>query len=181
MRNFEGRYANASIALHWLVLALVVLVYASIELREVFPKGSDPREALKTLHYSLGLCVLVLAAVRLAVRAWTGPPPPIVPPPGRWESIAAAVVQVALYGLMIGLPLLGWAMLGAAGDTTTLFGLALPPLMGPDEARGEVLEEWHEFAGTLGYGLIALHAGAALFHHYVRHDNTLVRMLAPPR
>lgn len=178
--RLADRYAGASIALHWLALALVIGVYASIELREAFPKGSDAREALKVLHYSLGMCVLALAVVRLAVRALTGPPPPIVPAPSRWESATAAAVHVALYGLMIGMPLLGWAMLGAAGDPLALFGVPLPPLTGPDEALGEILEESHETAGTIGYGLIALHAGAALFHHYVRHDNTLVRMLARP-
>ena len=174
------RYAGASIALHWLVLVLVIGVYASIELREAFPKGSDAREALKLLHYSLGLCVLALTILRLAVRALTGPPPPIVPAPSRWESAAATAVHVALYGLMIGMPLLGWAMLGAAGDPVALFGVPLPPLAGPNEALGEILEESHETAGMIGYGLIALHASAALFHHYVRHDNTLVRMLARP-
>jgi len=179
LRNVVDRYARASIALHWLVLVLIVGVYASIELRELFPKGSDTREALKVLHYSLGLCVLVLAAVRIAVRGLAGPAPAIVPAPARWESATAGAMHVALYALMFGMPLLGWAMLGAAGHAVTLFGIPLPSLMGPDEALGEVLEELHEAIGKVGYGLIALHAGAALFHHYVRHDNTLVRMLAP--
>ena len=49
-RNTEIRYGSLSIALHWLMLLLVVAIYAAIELREFYPKGSDPREASKTWH-----------------------------------------------------------------------------------------------------------------------------------
>ena len=55
--------------------------------------------------------------------------------------------------------------------------IELPPLIGPDEARAESLEELHKTVGTIGYWLIGLHAAAALFHHYVQRDNTLTRML----
>ena len=34
----------------------------------------------------------------------------------------------------------------------------------------------HEAVANLGYALIGLHAVAALYHHYMRHDNTLLRM-----
>ena len=46
MARPTDRYSVASIALHWLMLALIVGAYAAIEFREFFPKGSEPREAL---------------------------------------------------------------------------------------------------------------------------------------
>lgn len=49
-RNNHQRYGYLSIGLHWLILA----VYACIELRELFPKHSDPRNALQTWHFMLG-------------------------------------------------------------------------------------------------------------------------------
>jgi len=57
-RNNKERYGTLSIGLHWSMLLLLVVVYACIELREFFPKGSDLREALKTWHFMLGLAVL---------------------------------------------------------------------------------------------------------------------------
>jgi cytochrome b561 len=54
----------------------------------------------------------------------------------------------------------------------------LPALIAPDNALGDWIKEIHETAGTVGYWLIALHAAAALAHHYFWKDNTLRRMLA---
>ena len=61
-------YSRVSIALHWLMLVLLAAVYACIELREYYPRGSDIREGLKTWHFMLGLSVFVLVWVRLVAR-----------------------------------------------------------------------------------------------------------------
>ncbi|MGZ5000644.1 MAG: cytochrome B, partial [Methylomonas sp.] len=53
-------YTPLQIGLHWLMFVLLVAVYACIELKGLFPKGSDPREALKVWHSMLGLCVILL-------------------------------------------------------------------------------------------------------------------------
>lgn len=177
VRNSPDRYASASIGLHWLMLLLIAAAYACIELREAFPKGSDPREALKALHYTLGLGVLLLVAMRLGLRALAGPAPPIEPPPLSWERASATAMHLALYAFMIGMPLAGWAALGAEGKPVEFLGLALPPLAGRSESAAEWIEEVHEAVGTAGYFLVGLHAAAALFHHYWRRDNTLRRML----
>jgi len=67
--------------------------------------------------------------------------------------------------------------LSAKGKVIPFFGLELPPLIGADKALGRSLEDVHTTIGTFGYYLIGLHAAAALFHHYIVHDNTLRRML----
>ena len=66
LTNTNDRYGSLSIAMHWLMFLLLIGVYACIELRELYPKGSDPREALKTWHFTLGLTVFVLVWLRLA-------------------------------------------------------------------------------------------------------------------
>lgn len=170
------RYGKVSILLHWITLALLVGVYACIELRELFPKGSDPREMLKTWHFMLGLTVFILVWARLVARL-IGPTPAIVPPIPRWQHAIAVAVEIALYALMIAMPLLGWLVLSAEGDAIPFFGLELPALTAPNEPLAERAEEIHETIGTVGYFLIGLHAAAALFHHYVQRDNTLRRML----
>lgn len=166
-------FSRLSIALHWLMLALLAAVYACIELRELYPRGSDPREALKTWHFMLGLSVFVLVWVRVAARALS----PRAPVPRTWAAPLATAVHLALYGLMVAMPLMGWTVLSAEGDPVPFFGLTLPPLVGPDEGLGGRVEELHETLGVAGYWLIGLHAAASLFHHYVLRDGTLRRML----
>lgn len=175
-RNTETRYGTLSIALHWLMLVLLAAVYACIELRELYPKGSEPREALKTWHFMLGLTVLILVLVRLAARLGA-PTPRIEPAPPRWQHASAMLTHLALYGLMLGMPLLGWLMLSAAGKPVPFFGFELPALVDADKTLAGQLKEIHETGGTVGYILAGLHAAAALFHHYILRDDTLLRML----
>jgi len=176
LSNAKKRYGSLSIGLHWVMLLLLAAVYACIELRGYFPKGSDPREALKTWHFMLGLSVFALVVVRLVVRMTTTTPP-IEPNPPKLQTLSAKLMQIALYALMIGMPLAGWLLLSAAGKPIPFFGLHLPALISQSKDTAELIKEIHETGGTVGYFLIGFHAVAALYHHYVVRDNTLLRML----
>jgi cytochrome b561 len=178
MATASDRYGRLSIIIHWVTLAILIAVYACIELREIYPRGSDIREALKTWHYMLGLTVFFLVWVRITARL-IGKTPPIVPAAPKWQLMIANTVELALYALMVALPLLGWVMLSAEGEAIPFFGLQLPALVGANEALAERTKEVHETLATAGYFLIGLHAIAALFHHYVQRDNTLRRMTLP--
>lgn len=170
------RYHALSIGLHWLMLFLLIAVYASIELRELFPKGTDARKAMKMWHFMLGLSVLAFAVLRLLIRL-RNPTPAIVPTPPAWQEMLAKVMHVALYALMLGMPIAGWLILSAEAQAIPFFGLELPALIGPDKALAKSIEEVHETVGLVGYYLIGLHALAGLYHHYMVKDNTLKRML----
>ncbi|WGZ93923.1 MAG: cytochrome b [Candidatus Thiothrix putei] len=176
MSDTPKRYKPFPIALHWLTLLLLVAVYACIELREFYPKGSDPRTALKSWHFMLGLTVFGLTGLRLLTR-WMNPPPPNHVAIQPWQRLFASVMHLALYALLLAMPLLGWAILSGEGKAVVWFGLELPALIQPDKELAEWLEDIHGTAGTMGYFLIGLHALAGLYHHYVQRDNTLLRML----
>ncbi|HQQ63845.1 MAG TPA: cytochrome b [Pseudomonadales bacterium] len=174
--NTTTRYSTVSIGLHWLMLLLLVAVYACMELRDFFPKGSDPREALKHWHFMLGLSVLALVLVRLVAR-FSSPTPAITPTPPPMQMLAGKLLHLGLYALMIGMPLLGWLLLSAAGKPVPFFGLELPALLSPDKELAGTIKEIHETFATLGYFMIGLHAAAAIYHHHIVKDNTLLRML----
>jgi cytochrome b561 len=146
-------------------------------LRENFPRGSEMREGLKTWHYMLGLTVLAAALLRVALRVFVWKTPPITPPPQQWQMWLAGSAHIALYGLMILMPIAGWLILSAEGEPIPLWGFSLPPLVAPDKALAEQIKDVHETIGTVGYFLIGLHASAALYHHYVVRDDTVKRML----
>ncbi|VWX61023.1 cytochrome b [Sphingorhabdus sp. 109] len=175
-----ARYSSLSIFLHWAMLLLIFAVYSAILLRENFPKGSDFREGLKSWHFMLGLCVLLLVIIRIVTRLVTAKPP-IKPEPPVWQMLFAKVTHLALYTFMLAMPVAGWLILSAADKSIPFFGLELPALVTPDKALAGQVKEWHETFGTVGYFLIGLHALAALFHHYVVKDNTLRRMLPGKR
>jgi len=174
--NSASRYGSLSIGIHWLMLLLFIAVYACIELRVLYPKGSDLREALKTWHFMLGMLVFVLVWLRLVARL-SGPTPGIRPEPPNWQQLSAKLLHLALYVLMIAMPVTGWLLLSATGKPIPFFGLQLPALIGENKELASQLKEIHEVGGTIGYYLIGLHAAAALYHHYFVRDNTLSRML----
>lgn len=175
-KNTSTRYAPLAIGIHWFMLLLFIAVYGTIELRELFEKGSDPREALKTWHFMLGMLVFILVWLRIAVRL-SSPAPAINPAPSWSQMLSAKLLHLALYVLMIGMPLTGWLLLSAAGKPIPFFGLQLPALIETNKDLAGQIKELHEAVGTTGYFLIGLHAAAALYHHFIPHDNTLTRML----
>lgn len=154
----------------------MVAVYATIELRGIFPKGSDPREAMKALHFMLGLSVLLLVGLRIYIK-FTSVTPIIMPGLSPAQYFAAKLGHFALYALMIAMPVLGWLMLSAAAKPIPFFGLALPALISENKALAKSLKEIHETIGVIGYYLIGIHVLAALYHHHIRKDNTLTRIL----
>lgn len=170
------KYPFTIIALHWMTLLLMAAAYVTMEFRDIFPRGSVPRDLMKSTHYVIGITILALVAVRIAARFMVRTPP-ITPPLPVWQKVTSRAVHLALFALMIVLPLLGWLILSAEGVPVSYFGLELPALIGVDKSLAEGFEEAHETIARIGYGLIGVHAAAALFHHYVVRDNTLARML----
>jgi cytochrome b561 len=173
--NTTDRYSAPSITLHWVMVLLLIAVYACINLAEVFPKGSDARNLMKTWHFMLGLSVLALVVVRIVVNI-TQTAPRIEPNPPAWQNLSAKAMHLALYVLMLGLPIAGWLILSANGKPIPFFGLQLPSLLAENKDLAHNIKDLHEAGGTLGYFLIGLHALAGLYHHYVVKDNTLLRM-----
>lgn len=170
------KYNQFSIWLHWIMFLLLVAVFACIELRELFPKGSDPRNLLKTWHFTLGLSVLALLVIRIVLRLLY-PTPPITPAIPAWQQKLAKLMHVALYLFMLAMPIAGWVILSGEGKVIPFFGLELPALISPNKSFAHSIEEIHETVGEIGYYLIGLHTLAAIFHHHVQKDDTLRRML----
>lgn len=170
------RYSAASIAMHWLMVLAFIGIYVAVNLVDLFPKGSDARQLAKNMHFSFGLLVFGLVWLRLLFRV-IGRTPPIVPAPPAWQEKLAKLLHLALYALMVAMPVLGWLALSAFGKPIPFFSLALPALLGENRDLGRSIMQVHELGGNLGYLLIGGHAAAALFHHYFVQDNTLRRML----
>ena len=170
-----NRYAAVSVWLHWLMVLMLIAVYSTIELRVLFPRGSEDRELIKTAHFLLGLSVFVLVWFRILARVVTSTPSR--ENYGKFQTYLSKFVFFALYALMITMPLLGWSVVSAEGHIINILGFELPTLIDTNKELAHDIEEIHETLGKVGYGIIAIHALAALGHHYIKKDNTLKRML----
>lgn len=173
-----NRYSRGLRALHWLTALLILAAYLAIEQRGLFARGTPARAAMMQSHFWLGLCVFVLALWRVALRLRNGVPA-IRPPLPAWQAIPAGLLHMALYAFLLVMPVLGLLTVWADGKTVQvpLTPFALPALIAPDPALAERLEELHGGIGEFFYWVIGLHVLAALYHHCVRRDDTLRRML----
>jgi superoxide oxidase len=174
--NTSQRYGWLSIALHWLMLGLLIGVFACMTLSDFYEEKSATWLLLMRWHFSLGLSVLALLAIRLVAKL-AAPTPLITPPIARWQDLLSKAVQAALYALMLAMPLVGWLMLSAYGQPPAFFGWQLPSLIAENKALADGIKDAHEVGATLIYLLVGLHAAAALYHHYFVRDDTLRRML----
>lgn len=174
------RYPLSLRAIHWLTVVAVMAAAVLADMEEHEGDGGIAASNVSGMqwHYAVGLAVLVLAIPRLIVRIRTRVPP-IIPAPGTFAALTARLVHLALYVCLLVEPVLGWLRLSYGGEPLTLplLGWRLPALVTPDLQAKEFTGELHEVLGNILYGLIALHVAAALWHHIVRRDNTLKRML----
>jgi cytochrome b561 len=132
-------------------------------------------------HLGVGTAVLLLVIVRLLWRGThSAPPEPTTLPPIL--GLVARVTHWILYGLLLVLPLLGWANASSRGWTVNLLGvIALPPLSTNGSSLGDAMGDWHQVCAWILLALIATHVLAALFHHFILRDSTLRRMLPARR
>ena len=176
------RYGPVAIALHWLTALAVAGLMVVGEVMTGLAKGSSLKFTLYQWHKSVGITVLLLTLLRLGWRLAHRPPPPTGL--ASWERQGAAVVHAVLYGLLLALPLLGWAAVSASplNIPTVLFGVVpWPHLPGfaalvDRAALAEVLEDVHSDGASIMMLVACLHILAALWHHFYRKDEVLLRM-----
>ena len=175
MKNPEG-YSAAQKWLHWTIAALIVLQLSVGVSLPRLPEGAVTN-ALYELHKSFGLTILALALVRIALRSSRGAPPLEPNIPG-WQRAAAYASHYALYTLVVLVPIAGWTATSAGYPPVNYFWTI--PVTLPVEHNEDWANQvyWIHAVLALLLALTALvHAGAALHHHFIRRDRTLLRML----
>lgn len=176
LKSTRQQWSGIGKTLHWLVAALIlVMAYLGLTMGDL-PNGPD-KIATYALHKSIGLSILALAVLRLGWRLYAGAPQEVAGTP-LWQARIATVTHVALYALLLALPLTGWLLNSAAGFPLQWFGLFnLPSLAARDEALHALAVQSHELLFWALAVLVVMHAAAALFHHLFLGDATLARML----
>ncbi|ESQ88463.1 hypothetical protein ABAC460_15635 [Asticcacaulis sp. AC460] len=169
-------YPLAARLLHWVIALCVLSLIPAGLLMNQLPSG-EPQNALYTAHRSLGVLVMVLSVIRLGYRLtakWPEQESSLTP----WQRRASTVVHNLFYGLLIVQPLVGWYATSAYGARISVFGLFdLPALTAKNAAAADLWFNVHDVLGFTLAGLVVIHVAAALYHHLIRRDDVLIRML----
>lgn len=162
--------------MHWLTAGLMLVVFVLAFSIDIVTSRSSHMAFLQ-LHRSIGLTIWVLTMARFVWRCFAKYP--------NWPSDMSRTMQVlamaseyGLYALLLTQPILGLLQTNAHGDQVNLYFIGqLPALIEKNRQLAEQLLAVHKAVGFSLLGLIALHASAALFHHFWRRDDTLTAML----
>jgi len=172
----RNRHGNLTILLHWSSVLAILLATGAILTREAVEDDAW-RNALLDIHRKCGLFVLVALGLRLVVRLTSGMADFTHDMP-RLLRLGAAAAHAALYGMLLALPLLGWATTSAHGVKLRLFGLVtLPSIARKDSDLADTLGDWHLWFAWGLLALVCMHVAAACWHHYSRRDRVLSAML----
>jgi cytochrome b561 len=170
----QTRFAGPSRLLHWLMaLMIIAMLFIGVGMAASVSRRYD---LLVSIHRPLGIAILLLCVARIVNRFINPPPdlPDTVPPLQRF---AAKASHIALYALMLIMPLVGWGMLSAARYPIVLYGpVRLPPILPHDLILYAWLRELHTGLAYLLFAAVLLHLGAALYHGLIRRDGVFGSM-----
>ena len=175
LSNSATHWGALTRTLHWLIAALILVQFA---LGWIGHEMDDTPAKVTWMigHKSVGVTILLLTVFRLS---WRLPQNRPVAPTGIaiWQHRAAVSAHWALYALVLGLAIAGWVIADTSRIPWNLWWvIPLPDWLGPAKDLHEVAEEAHEFLAWSLFAVIALHVLAALWHQFVRRDDTLRRM-----
>lgn len=170
----SASYDAIARGLHWCMAALIVAAFVLGLTVDVFPKSWE--HAVVETHKVIGIAILLLLLVRFGWRLTHRAP-------ASQESsavlaLAARAGHAALYVVMLIVPVIGLVYAIRRGQSFDFGLFTLPPLQAAEPRDvTRPIREWHEWAAYALIALAGLHALAALWHHFIRKDNTLRRML----
>jgi len=170
----KTRYSLPQICLHWLTLLLVLATYSAMWFKNDVP--DEQYDLVKNLHFNFGVAIWVIMFIRLGL-SHSSRSPAITPPLSQVQAILAKISHWVLYLIFLALPILGVLTQAYGGKEWPLLGWNVPQFVTPDPAVRRLLKNTHENLATISYFVIGLHTLAALYHHYLRRDDTLKRMM----
>ncbi|MAZ43954.1 MAG: hypothetical protein CMF48_02075 [Legionellales bacterium] len=176
MLNTEQKFGSLNKFIHWSIAALFLAQYYLVYRRDYFPEGAPENLQYILLHKSIGVLLLGFAVLYIVVRhLGTRPPLPTGMP--CHERLLAKLTHIGLGLAILLMPVTGLVMSTLGGYGVKFFGISLPAFLEVDRDLAGLWHTAHVWISYVVIGLFALHVIGALFHHFVRKDNVLKRML----
>jgi cytochrome b561 len=179
IRNTQDAWGWPAVVLHWVIALLVIGLFGfGLWMKEV-PARPD-RPFYYAIHASIGITVLALMVVRFVW--WLRNATPVLPEgTPDWQSRVSKISHRLLYTLTFATLVIGWLLSGTMRQPLEpmLFGLIPIPQILEGRTFHSPLGFAHEYLAYALIALVVVHAGAALYHHFIQRDDVLRRMLAP--
>jgi cytochrome b561 len=172
--NTKKTYGAVAKSLHWTIFILVLIMIIGGFCLGYVPK--EYKNVIYNLHKLTGLIILALMMVRL-VWALINVKPALPAPTPAWQCYAERVVHGLLYLIIIAMPVAGWIGSSAARKGPHIGNINLNLPVPESKAVTEAAFEMHELIAFAIIFLVSLHVAAALYHHFVKRDAILLRML----
>ncbi|WP_298982729.1 cytochrome b/b6 domain-containing protein [uncultured Roseibium sp.] len=172
MKSTPEKYGSVAVTIHWLS-AVVILLLLGTGFRATAPTDTLSKEAILTIHASLGMAILLLTSARLLWWVFADRKPVAVTGSPAWQNLTAKFVHGLFYIVVFGMAASGIGMLVLSGASAILFGGANAPLA-----------DFSDFAPRIPHGigarvmivLLLFHIGGALFHQFIKKDGSFARM-----
>jgi cytochrome b561 len=171
------RFDRISIALHWLTVLLVVLQFTSAWLLEAVNAETSLTASILETHRTAGILTWIVGVGRLVWRHRFAYLPAFPHSMPKLQQLIAKANEYALYALLIVQPITGLGRVLLRGQPFDFLIWQIPVLFDHNQEIRSLFVETHELGAKALLALIALHAGAALFHRLILRDEVLQRML----
>ncbi len=171
-KSTSTKYGAVAILLHW-GMALMILGLILSGFRAAGTTVADAKAAILLIHAPVGITVLTLLILRIVWWLFFDKKPEPLPDQPGWQELSARLVHYAFYAVLLLMTASGVGMFILSGAGPILFGGAEGTLPSFDELAPRVP---HGIGARLLIALVVLHAGAALYHQFIRKDGLLTRM-----
>jgi cytochrome b561 len=175
----DGEYSTGAKWFHWTTVPLLIVSLTSGPIIRFI--GDDAKMGFYAVHESVGLVILLLSAARLTWRLRHAPPPMPAHLPAI-ERFGAGTVHHAVYVALMVQPILGFLTTNAYGfpqrDQTAFLGfINFPKFMDANAGLALKLHWAHTIVGWSLIPMLLMHIGAVIYHHAIKRDGTLLRMI----
>lgn len=174
MADDEVHYGAVAIFFHWTMALLIVIVAILGLLHDSWPRATQAKWI--NIHAVIGLLVLLLLVLRLGWRL-SHRPPDLPPDIGEFSRRTSYPVHLLMYLLLLVIPAFGIVTFIWHGRVFDFGVFSIDPHVHSNRAIFHPTEDIHGYLAYTLFGLVGLHALAALWHHFIRHDRVLLRML----
>lgn len=177
LRNTIETYGLVAVALHWLVAAVVIGQFALGLWMVDLTYYSEWYRTAPAIHKGVGMLLLIAVLLRIGWRL-LGPHPAPLASHGRLERSLGKLVHIALYVLLLTVMISGYLISTADGRPIDVFGLfSVPATVTSLPQQADTAGDVHLVLAIALLSLAGVHALAALKHHFLDRDRTLLRML----
>lgn len=172
-KNTVNSYGWVAKTFHW---GMFLIIIGQFWLGKNFKEEQFEGMGLSKLHFSIGILILFLILLRFMWRA-KNPVPEMPQGTGKLETFGAHGLHILFYILLIALPIAGVAIVQSKGFPVSVFELfTLPTFFAESKDAAELAETVHEIFAKSTFVAVLLHFTIAMYHHFVKKDDTFRRM-----